>query len=397
MALRKVAKILAVSLLLSACSAGKQEGGPDAPAEAEGAGVQVTATLANSREIPPGASEFRTDFSIHSISYDEILSGGPPKDGIPAIDHPKFVSVSEADSWLQPLEPVILVQVGPQARAYPIKILIWHEIVNDQIRDAPLLVTFCPLCNTAIVFERTVDGTELNFGTTGRLRFSNLIMYDRLTESWWQQATGEAIAGKYTGEVLQTYPATIVAWQDFRQAFPSGDVLSLDTGYSRNYGSNPYIGYDNINSSPFLYSGPTTPGAMPPMARVLTLDLNGDAVAFPYEILAEVGVVNETVGGQAVAVFWQPGVASPLDATTVGAGQDVGTAAAFSRQLGDKELTYAFVGGVITDDQTGSVWDIFGRAIDGQFAGSQLEPVVSINHFWFSWAAFKPETRIYQL
>ena len=173
-------------------------------------------------------------------------------------------------------------------------------------------------------------------------------------------------------------------------------MLSEDTGYSRNYGSNPYVGYDNINSSPFLYSGPITPGAMPPMARVLTLDLNGEAVAFPYEILAEIGVANETVGGEPVAVFWQPGVASPLDATTVGAGQDVGTAVAFARVLDGNEISFSFANGAITDDQTNSTWDIFGRATHGPLAGSQLEPVVSINHFWFSWAAFKPETRVYE-
>jgi hypothetical protein len=241
-----------------------------------------------------------------------------------------------------------------------------------------------------------VDNTVLNFGTTGLLRFSNLIMYDRLTESWWQQATGEAVAGNYTGTVLHSYPATIVAWQDFRESFPSSEVLSQETGFSRNYGSNPYIGYDDISSSPFLYSGQPTPQSMPPMARVLTLDLNQDAVAFPYAILEEIGIANETVGGEPIVVFWQPGLASPLDATTVGAGRDIGSVAAFYRRLEDIELSFAFANGVITDDQTYSTWDIFGHAVKGPLAGSQLIPAVSINHFWFSWAAFKPETRIYQ-
>lgn len=348
--------------------------------------------------LPPGAEEFSTDFSLHSVPYTEILSGGPPKDGIPAIEEPKFISVSAADDWLRPLEPVIQLELDGQARAYPLQILIWHEIVNDWVGDTPLLVTFCPLCNTAIVFERRVSDEAVTFGTTGKLRFSNLIMYDRLTESWWQQATGEAVAGVMTGARLKNIPALIVAWEDFREAFPNGRVLSRDTGYPvylERYGVNPYTGYDNINSPPFLYSGPPSPAAMPPLARVLTVDLEEEAVAFPYDTLAVIGVANEEVGGQPIAVFWQPGVASALDAAIIAEGKDVGAAAAFSRRLDGQTLSFVSLGGLILDEQTGSTWDIFGRAVVGSLKGSQLEPVASINHFWFSWAAFKPETRIY--
>jgi hypothetical protein len=156
-----------------------------------------TKTFLPEQATPRGAAvEFSTDFSKHTVNYDEILSGGPPKDGIPAIDLPRFVSAEEADAWLKPVEPVILVEVGEDARAYPIQILMWHEIANDTVGGLPLTITFCPLCNTAIVFERRVDGQVLDFGTTGRLRYSNLIMYDRQTETWWQQASGEAIAGE---------------------------------------------------------------------------------------------------------------------------------------------------------------------------------------------------------
>jgi hypothetical protein len=194
-------------------------------------------------EEPPPAraeSEFRTDFSKHSVPYSEILSGGPPKDGIPSIDAPKFQSTREADEWLSDREPVVFVQVGDDARAYPIQILIWHEIVNDTVGGEPLLVTFCPLCNTAIAFKRTFDGTVLDFGTTGRLRYSNLIMYDRQTETWWQQATGDAITGEYTGAQLEFYPASMISWADFKALYPDGKVLSRDTGHVRNYGRNPY-------------------------------------------------------------------------------------------------------------------------------------------------------------
>ena len=161
------------------------------------------ATLGPEEEPPEDAEgEFATDFTKHSVPYSEILSGGPPRDGIPAIDDPRFVSVEEAESWLEPREPVILFRIGNDVRAYPIQIVMWHEIVNDTVGGVPVVVTFCPLCNTAIAFDRTVEGRELTFGTTGRLRFSNLIMYDRQTESWWQQATGDAIVGKFTGKQL---------------------------------------------------------------------------------------------------------------------------------------------------------------------------------------------------
>lgn len=236
----------------------------------------------------------------------------------------------------------------------------------------------------------------LDFGTTGRLRYSNLIMYDRQTESWWQQATGEAIAGEMTGKRLAFLPAAIISWSDFRESYPEGKVLSRDTGYARDYGRNPYAGYDNIDNTPFLFRGPETPSILPAVARVLTVDLNEEAVAYPYEVLEHIGVANDRVGGVEIAVFWQPAVASALDSVSIARGEDVGTAAAYSRQLNERLLTFRSTGELILDSQTGSTWDVFGRAVSGELAGQQLEPVISINHFWFSWAAFKPETRIYQ-
>lgn len=401
-ALRKFA--VAVLLFLTACASAV---GTPVPTQVTLSAVptnnpptlesSVTPTLLPD-ESPPAraASEFKTDFGKHSVSYSEILSGGPPKDGIPAINAPRFVSISEADEWLKPLEPVVQVQVGEDARAYPIQILIWHEIVNDTVGDEPLIVTFCPLCNTAIAFKRTVDGQVLKFGTTGRLRYSNLIMYDRQTETWWQQATGEAIAGELTGTQLEFYPATIISWQDFKATYPQVKVLSRETGYPRDYGHNPYIGYDDVNNPPFLYQGPATPDQLPPVARVLTVDLNGEAVAYPYEMLEKISVVNDTVGGEEVVVLWQAGTVSPLDSSTTASGRDVGTAAAFSRVVNGQTLTFMFDDGIIQDEETDSTWNVLGTATSGPLMDTQLSPVVSINHFWFSWAAFKPETRIYQ-
>jgi hypothetical protein len=350
------------------------------------------------QEPPPefATVDFKTDFSKHCVHYSEIFSGGPPKDGIPAIDAPRFVRVSQATSWLKPNEPVIFFQVGDDARAYPIQILIWHEIVNDTVGGAPVAVTFCPLCNTAIAFERTVKGRVLDFGTTGRLRFSNLIMYDHQTESWWQQAIGQAIVGQLTGTQLVSRPAAIIAWAAFKAAHPGGQVLSRDTGYDRPYGQNPYQGYDNVNQSPFLYNGPPIPGVLRPMARVLIVVLGSEAVAYPFDALKKAHVVNDTVGKTNIVVLWTSGTSSPLDTSTVAGGRDVGSATVYMRTLDSQHLTFKFDGTNIVDKETGSIWDILGRATSGQLTGKALTPVVAVNSFWFAWAAYQPHTRVYQ-
>ncbi len=346
--------------------------------------------------IPPGAqTEFRTDFTIHSIPYGEIFSGGPPKDGIHAIDNPQFVTVNEANEWLGAQEPVIIFQEQDETRIYPFQILMWHEIVNDVVANRPVVITFCPLCNTAIVFDATVNGRPLDFGTTGRLRYSNLLMYDRQTETWWQQANGEAVIGELTGSQLTFLPANIVSWAEAQEKFPQAQVLSRETGFPRDYGRNPYVGYDNINSSPFLFDG-ETPEQLPAMARVTTVELNGEAVAYPNAVLEEIGVVNDTVGGVDIAIFWQPGLASALDSSELATGADVGANGVFERQLNGETLNFTLVDGQIIDEQTNSTWNIFGEAITGELAGETLTAVVKIDHFWFSWAAFRPDTRIYQ-
>lgn len=376
-------------LALAACAGGG--GAPPAPPPTGGGAAPVS-------DVPPFGIELefpKTDFSKHSIPYSEIQSGGPPRDGIPAIDDPRFVTVAEADAWLRPQEPVILLELDGEVKAYPLQILIWHEIVNDVVGGLPVVVTWCPLCNTGIAFEREVDGQVLDFGTTGRLRFSNLIMYDRQTESWWQQATGEAIVGEMTGKRLTFLPANLLSWQDFRETHPQGSVLSRETGYSRPYGTNPYLGYDDVGQFPFLYQGPAIPGKLPAMARVLTVELGGEAVAYPYHVLSRLKVVNDTVGGQHIVVFWRKGTASPLDAAAVAEGRDVGSASAFSRAVAGRLLTFEAAGEQFRDRETGTTWDVSGRARRGPLAGHRLEAVTAINHFWFSWAAFKPETRIY--
>ena len=217
-----------------------------------GAGFSATAFADSLQRLK--TSEWKlTNFDIVTVDPDEILSGGPRKDGIPAIDKPAFVSYADAASWLADNEPVVAFEYEGKARAYPLQILMYHEIVNDTVGGKAVSVTFCPLCNASIVFDREVEGEVLDFGTTGRLRKSDLIMYDRQTESWWQQFTGKGIIGDYADTKLKQLPSQIVSFATFRDAFDQGEVLSVKTGFERNYGNNPYAGYDAKNGIPFLY------------------------------------------------------------------------------------------------------------------------------------------------
>lgn len=358
-------------------------------------GVSGVEAAHQGERIPFDTSEWKTDFKKHSVPLSEILSGGPSKDGIPAIDKPAFDTVAAADKWLKPKEPVILLTRNGEARAYPLQILIWHEIANDTVGGVPVAVTFCPLCNTAVAFDRRLEGRVLDFGTTGKLRFSDLVMYDRQTETWWQQITGEAIVGELTGKRLTFLPSQIISWETFKTSFPQGKVLNRDTGHSRSYGRNPYVGYDNINSSPFLYTGPKD-GRLPPMERVVTVSIGKEDAAYPFSMLEKVRVVNDSVGGTPIVVLFVKGVVSVLDNSSIPDSRDIGTAAVFERLLDGKVLTFKSKGDRFTDEQTGSAWTILGTAIAGPLAGQRLTPVVSGHHFWFSWAVFKPKTRIYK-
>lgn len=337
--------------------------------------------------------EWQTDFSKRSVPYAEIFSGGVPRDGIPPLDNPNFTTVAAADQWLEAQEPVIAFELNGAAKAYPLQILTWHEIVNDTVGGVPVLATFCPLCNSAIVFERTLDGVVYDFGVSGKLRNSDLIMWDRQTESWWQQLTGEGIVGELTGQQLRLLPSSIVAWQDFKAAYPEAAVLSRDTGYRRNYGANPYVGYDRVDQPPFLFFGRQDDRLLP-MERVAALTVGDAAAAFPFALLEREGVVHYRVGGQDLAVFFQPGARSALDGPSIAASKAVGATGVFERDFEGQRLTFQRDGEGFTDAETGSRWNILGQATAGPLAGGQLTPIVHANHFWFAWAAFRPDTEV---
>lgn len=274
---------------------------------------------------PPDAASWKTDFTKKLVPLAEIQSGGPPKDGIPAIDTPQFTRAGAVD-WLGEREPLILVSIGGETRAYPLQILIWHEIVNDDVGGTPVAVTFCPLCNTSIVFDRRLDGTVYTFGTTGKLRDSDLVMYDRQTETWWQQFSGEAIVGTLVGTKLEQIATRIVSWAELRREHPDALVLNRHTGFVREYGSNPYAGYDDIESPPIFATRNDDDTRLPPKERVVYVEIGDEAVAVPYSALMTKGTVGrETAEGELI-VRWRPRVASALDESFIRDGWNVGAA-----------------------------------------------------------------------
>ncbi len=208
---------------------------------------QVTKTQELERETEPGVVSTReimmTEGVKHTVTLKEIISGGPPKDGIPSIDNPKFVSAGEASQWLSDQEPGVAFSKGNTNRFYPYQILVWHEIVNDIVEGERVLITYCPLCLTGIVFDPEVKGEKVEFGTSGMLWKSNLVMYDRKTDSLWSQVLGESIVGEMAGTKLKVLPSDQIRFGDFKKNYPQGQVLSKDTGIARFYGSNPYGGY----------------------------------------------------------------------------------------------------------------------------------------------------------
>lgn len=284
----------------------------------------------------------KTDFTKLRVNAEEIISGGPPKDGIPSIDDPAFETIG-ASHDLSPNEPVIGLEIGGDARAYPLRILTWHEIVNDQIGGVPVTVTYCPLCNAAIVFDRRLKGAVLDFGTTGKLRHSDLIMYDRQTESWWQQFTGGAIVGAYAGQELKVIPSRLESFADFTSRHPNGKILAPNNPTSRDYGRNPYEGYDT-SAAPFLFRG-ALPKGIDPMARVVIVRSVGAAPSIvSLQTLRERGSI---VLGD-LTLRWKPGQASALDTDRISEGRDVGTVEAYrmvagTRQPAAYDVTFAFV------------------------------------------------------
>ena len=370
----------------------------DAPADAA-AGADADAPIelnepVISSEIESALRGDRTHGSFPDalIPLDRIRSGGPPPDGMPPIDAPTFLTVDEVD-WLQPTEPVIALEIDGDARAYPIQILMWHEIVNDEVGGAPVTVAYCPLCNSALAYDRRLGDLVLDFGTSGELYNSSLVMYDRQTESLWTHFDAAAVVGYLTGHRLTTYSIQTVSWDQFQAAHPDGLVLSRDTGWARDYGRNPYEGYDTPDQRPFLFDGEQDDRLAWKQRVIVVRDAVEPAVVVRLDDTFEAGTVPFDAHGRSMIAVVQPGTSSPLSSNTTFDGYDQGSANVFVAALDGAPVELSRTDdGTFIDAVSGIEFDVFGRAVDGSDA--RLESVEQLDTFWFAIAAFEPDAEI---
>ena len=351
-------------------------------------------------ELPSGPSALRDRHSAELpeplVNPNDIISGGPPPDGIPPIEDPQFLAVAENLDLLSDDEPVVALEIDGDARAYPVAVMIWHEIVNDTVGGVPVSVTYCPLCNSAVTYGREINGVETTFGTSGSLFASALVMYDRATESLWTHFDGRAVVGTLTGTQLDVYGSPLMAWSDFRVAYPDGQVLDPEcTGFRRNYGSNPYVGYDNADSRPFLFAGDVDARARA-KERVVGVSHNGLDVAYSLQSMSGDGPRATPVdhGGAGLVILWKPGQSTALEGDTVDSGRDVGTVGVFVPAVDGRTLTITAEGDGFVDEETGSTWSVAGVATAGELSGQQLERIPHLDTFWFAWATYRPGSEL---
>jgi Protein of unknown function (DUF3179) len=324
------------------------------------------------------------------IPLDQIVSGGPPPDGIPSIDEPKFISIQEADKYLEDSELVLGANINGDVRAYPLQILVWHEIVNDKVGGVPVAVTYCPLCFTNQVFNSTIVDDKgktviLEFGTSGKLYNSNLVMYDRTTKSLWSQAMAQAIVGKLAGVKLERIPFDVSYWKEWKQLYPESKVLSRDTGSTRPYGADPYGDY--YTNGDVLFSVSNSDDRLGLKEIVVGFENNGQYKAYKLQEIENKKVINDQVNGRPIALFsLHPFMVRAYDPVVDGQVLE------FSYNAIDQNSKIQNY----VDTQTGSIWNFEGKAVNGQMKGKQLTRLPFDEGFWFEWVAFHPETELYQ-
>lgn len=373
MSWRASALALAAAVLLTAC-------GSTGDPETETALEVTSATAQQALLATDGEPLIDPAEIVDAASYD----------GIPAIDDPVPLDRAFADQLLEDTEQVMLVEHGGAARAYPVRALIRHEIVNDEVAGRPVAVTWCPLCNTGIVFDRRVNGTAEVFGVSGSLYRSALIMFDRRTRSLWPQPLGTAVLGPLLGTELTVLASSLLPWSQVRDAHPSVQVV-MGSGLEFNETGNPYEGYD-VSGDPFLFRGEVD-DRLPAFDRVVGVTVAEQSQAWTYDSLRARRTAQATVSDQPVVVLWAPGSASPLETTDVRTGRDVGSAAVYDPRLDGRMLTFSPAGRTeFTDRETGSRWTLAGLAVDGPLEGSRLTALPHQDAFWFAWAAFQPDT-----
>lgn len=393
-----------LALTLAACGGNELTTEPPA-ATTEAPGPEPTAPPAGfgNQELPSQLENvtgaWATDFSKATIDLNELLVGIPrsdPRDAIPPIDSPAFKTAFES-GWIADREPGVLIEIEGDARFYPLSVMTRHEVVNDEVGGVPVAVTYCPLCNTAVAFNRTFDGGVLRLGVSGLLRNSDLVMWDDATQTLWQQVTGEAIVGTNAGKKLEPVPTAIVSWADFAENHPDGQALSDDQGFGIPYGSNPYTFYSSRNAPFSFFDGEIDP-RFPALERVVGVTVDDTSKAYGFPDIQEVRVVNDVIADTPIVVFWgSPDTADGLDASAIADARPIGTGIAYSRIVEDQELTFEPADDDrFLDIETGTVWNILGVAVSGELAGAELDLITHRNEFWFAWQAFFADSDVWE-
>ncbi len=353
--------------------------------------IEGPVTIPN--DIQGSVTAWTTNWNRRTIDLDELqlgIGGSDPRDIIRPLDSPSYETVQDANDWLVDNEIGVLFEFGDVARFYPLRILTAHEVVNDEAAGVPYALTYCPLCNTAAAFDRRVGDEVLRFGVSGLLRKSDLVMWDDSTQSLWQQISGEGIVGDLAGTQLQFLPTATVTWSDFVERNPDGEVLSRDTGFGFNYGSNGYVGYSSRNAPIGQFFSDEVDPRFPALERVVGVRVGESTKAYPFSVISEERVVADQLDGTPITVWWaDTGASDNFGSELPGNGQAIGTGIAFLSTVGDRVLVFTADGAdTFIDADTGSTWNLFGEAIDGPLKGTQLETALHQNEFWFAWAAF---------
>jgi len=313
-----------------------------------------------------------------------VFDGGPGKDGIPSVDRPGFYEQSRID-FLSPEDLVVAVNFGEEARAYPHSILDWHEIVNDRIGDdISLALTYCPLTGTGIGWDRIVDGEETSFGVSGLLYNTNLLPYDRATDSNWSQMRHECVNGDRRGTIINTHHVVEMSYATYQKMYPNGMVMNTNTGFNRNYGVYPYGNYRT--NAQLIFPITNEDDSLHPKERVLGMIVGEDSKAYTFTTFPgeEITAVEDQVGGEDVVI--------------VGS-QELNFMTGFNRKLSDGTLlSFEAVQNqfpAVLIDNEGTEWDAFGNAVNGPRKGERLATPLNYIGYWFAWATFNPEINIF--
>ena len=345
---------------------------------------------------------WNTDTTLREVNLSEIILV-LPRNSFPKLDYPDFIGKEKGLKAFFNHEPVIAVAINNEAKAYPLSMLTMHEMSNDSLGGIPILPTYCPLCNSSVVYDRrlTYKGKDylLDFEASGMLRNSDMVMADKQTESWWQQLTGTGLVGELSGAELEVIPSMVISIEDFFIRYPEGQILSPETGSKaqKRYGTNPFKHYDSVTSKPYdrFYDHAKLDPRLPPMERVIDVEGSDGYKIYPFSVIAREKVINDIYDGRSIVIFYKEGTVSVLDKREIAKSRDIGSATLFSSELEFKTLTFKKENNSFIDKETKSVWDITGHCIKGKLKGKTLTPEPHSNHFAFAWLTFHPESEIY--